>query len=236
MQPVKAKRMERSVDGNALALALLGLGYGDGEDAIVQIRDDTLLVDWSREAESARELADGALRNPELFRGLLLLRLLVGSGDLRALLLGFFGLLVGDGGLVAVVIVLTVAIGDGATGCEAFNEAGGRSARGVVSLSATRDDDRLGLGELDVDVVFLDAGELTVELVAGIRLLHVEAWRKGGQVAATVSLVAALGRDLATVVIEVVEETEERRERGLRTKVGSREQRHLGCGGGNWSN
>lgn len=218
---------------------LLGLGHGDAQDAIVQVGGNGLLVDAGGEAEGARELADGALRDPELLDGLLLLLLLgggLGGGDLggAAGLLGLLGRLVLDGGLVArVLLVGLAALGDGAAHLgAALDEAGGRRARGVVALGPARDHEGLRLGELDVDVVLLDAGELSVELVGVLGLLHVEARGEGGSGAAGAMAGAGLGAGLLGVLVEVIQEAEERGERGLRSKVGSREEGHFaGCGG-----
>lgn len=220
---------------------LLGLGHGDAQDAVVEVGRDGLLVDAGGEAEGARELADGALRDPELLDGLLLLLLLLGGGlgggDLGgggAGLLGLLGRLVLDGGLVARVVLFGLAaLGDGAAHLgAALDEAGGRRARGVVALGPARDHEGLRLGELDVDVVLLDAGELTVELVGVLRLLHVEARGEGGSGAAGAIAGAGLGAGLLGVLVEVIQEAEEGGKRGLRSKVGSREERHVaGCGG-----
>lgn len=76
------------VDSDAPALLLLGLRDSDAQNTILQVRRNTVLVDRRREAEGPRELAHGALRNPEAFLGLLLLLLLlVCLGDLGALFL-----------------------------------------------------------------------------------------------------------------------------------------------------
>ncbi|ROV97667.1 hypothetical protein VSDG_04565 [Cytospora chrysosperma] len=230
--------ISRLVDVDAAGLVLLGLGHGDAQDAVVEVGRDGLLVDAGGEAEGARELADGALRDPELLDGLLLLLLGggLGGGDLGgggAGLLGLLGRLVLDGGLVAhVLLVGFAALGDGAAHLgAALDEAGGRRARGVVALGPTRDHEGLRLGELDVDVVLLDAGELTVELVGVLRLLHVEARGEGGSGAAGAMAGAGLSAGLLGVLVEVIQEAEERGERGLRSKVGSWEERHFaGCG------
>lgn len=230
----KAFKVEaRLVDVDAARLVLLGLGDTDAQDTVVQVRRDTFLVDAGREAEGPRELADGALRDPKLLGGLLLLLIGggLGLGDLGGgCLPGLLGLLILDAGLVGVVVVLA-ALGDGAAHLAGpLDEAGGRGARGVVAFGAARDDDGLGLGELDVDVVLLDSGELAVELVGVIRLLHIKAWGEGGCGAAG-ALAVGLGAGLLRELLKVIQEAEEGGERGLRGEVGSREERHfVGCG------
>jgi len=74
-------RESRLVDSDLAALVLLGLGDQDAENAVLHRGLDVVLVDASREAESAGELANAALRDPVL--GCRLLWFLLLLGDLR---------------------------------------------------------------------------------------------------------------------------------------------------------
>lgn len=144
------------VDGDASGLVLLGLGDRDGQDSVLEVRGDALLLDACGEAEAARELADAALREPVLglVGGLLLLRCLLGGRGSGDLLLGLVGL-VFDGRLVRVATLLA-ALGDGAAGGVAILEvAGGRRASRVRALDAAADEERLRVSELDVDLLLL---------------------------------------------------------------------------------
>lgn len=203
---IKERQSGRLVNSNAPALLLLSLRNSNAQDSILEIRSHSLLVDGSRKAEGPGELAHGALANPELLLGFLFLLLRVSLGDLGSLLLGLLGVLVLDGGLVRTVAIF--AVGDRGGGAAALDEAGWWCAGSVGALGAARDDDGLGLGELDGDVVFLGAGNLSVEFVAGLGLLHVETRGECGELSRAAAVRLASGRDLVLVAVEVVEQPE----------------------------
>lgn len=238
-------RCRRLVDSNAAGLMLLRLGNRDVQDTVVEAGRDSILVDTAREAESAGELANGALRDPELLLGLLVL-VLVLLGVLivllgnSALLLGLvLGMLLGiilDRDLVGLVVMLA-ALGNSAArlGITVLKVAGRRSAGLVAALDVAGDDDGLRVGELNVDILAIDAWQLAVQLVRVLRLADVELWVEGaGADTPTLAAVGVRGTlDFAAIVVEVVEETEERGEAWVSAIEGTREERHFGwccCG------
>lgn len=89
----------------------------------------------------------------------------------------------------------------------------GRVAGGVGALGVAADGDGLDVGELDLDVLLVDAGQLAVQLIGVLDLLDVELGGEGFQdVAAGPRLGCVLGA--LRVLLEVVEEAEERMEGG----------------------
>ena len=90
--------------------------------------------------------------------------------------------------------------------------------RGILALGAALDDEGMGVGELNVNVFLLDAGEFALEFVGVLVLADVEFGLKGadGGVGGEVA-VAALGG-------VVVKETEEGSHVGGRI---AREERHF---------
>lgn len=107
-----------------------------------------------------------------------------------------------------------------------FDGSGGRCAALGVALGAALDGQGLRIGELDVDVLLVDAGEFAVQLVRILTLLDVKAGLEGAD-----SLVEG-GTEAAAhgVVGVVVEKAEERcelaREWGRAWAEGS-EERHV---------
>jgi len=202
---------------------LPSLGNSDTQDTVLQAGLNTILVDAAGEAESAGELANGTFRDPILLLRLLLLLLLLlllssvlGNS---ASFLGLLGFLILDRDLVrlAAFLLLLAAFGDGTARLgPILNEAGGRSARLVGALDLAMDHDGLWLGELNVDILALDARELAVQLVGVLRLADVELGVEMPRCEAALAVggsrvgVAAL----APVVVKVVEQTEERGEGG----------------------
>lgn len=165
---------DRSFNGDLLGCSGSGLGYIDGQDAVLQTGLDVVLIDRSREGEDALELADGALAGPEPVSGL-------GSGILGA----FLGL----GWWLGVVLAFTAAL----------------------------DNQSLGVGELDIDVLLIDARQFTIEMICLFTLTDVKARRER----ANRSLVTA-----RAVIIVVIEKTEERGE-VARAGEASTEERHV---------
>lgn len=234
------------VDQDAATLVLLSLGDYDGQDAVVEVGADLVVVDAAWELEGARELADAALRDPELVLGKLGLGLLCGclalldlgdrGGRSRAAGGSGAGVVLdvvlnrGLVGLVVLLFLLLGRLGDGAAHLDLFallEEAGGRRAGSVGALHVAADDDGLRVGELDVDILLLDAGKLAVELVDVLRLPQVELGSEGLEVSSVVAPVLLL-RSVAGILVEVIDETEEAGEVGLGRSVESRsEHRHF---------
>jgi hypothetical protein len=243
-------------DSNPPELVLGCLGHNNAQHTIVQAGRDILVLDAGGEGEGPRELADGALVEPDLLLGLSQSgSLLNGGGDrlrdlsLRSRGLGGSSSARRGGRLLRVVldgcVVPAVAAGvaGGLVGVRSlFLSCGGSLGLGgsgslLLSLGlglesalyATTHDDGLRVGEFDVEVLLLDAGQLAVEFVGGCGLAHVKLWLEGGgdgaaDVTALLRLallrLALRGLDLAAVAVEVVEQAEQRGEAGLRSRGG----------------
>lgn len=221
---------------------LLGLGNRDAEDAVVKRGTDCVLVDTSGEAEGARELANGALRDPVLFGRRLGLLLGLGCawalGDLLVVGTGSSGShravvlvdVVFNGGVVDSSRALRLALLGEVTG-----DLCGRGAGRVVTLNTAPDHNGLRVGELDLNVLPINAGELAVKLVCLLGLADIElgAEGAGGLGVTTAASLRGAALNLASVGVKVVEEAEEVGEAGVRT-VGAveatREERHFRCG------
>lgn len=206
---------------------LLGLGDNDAQDAIVEFSRDVLLVDTSWEVEAARELAETALGEPVLglVSGLLLdlLRLFL-VGDLGAGLMSLGLLLILDSCVVGIVFLAVV--GDGASGFSALDEASGRSAGSVGALSLATDEHGLRLGELDMNIRLLHAGEFAVKLIELSGLADI---KLGLPVAKAGAASASSVGSLARVAVEVVKETEERGEGSVGVVEVTGEKSHCIC-------
>ena len=208
------------VDSDASSLDLLGLGDDDSQDAVVKRGADSLGVNTAGEGEGSRELAEAALRHPELVlggrgRGVLggrlldglvaALRLVAGvvlDGDLVGLLLGF---------TYRYVTTLALAV-----------------VGGVGALDGAAYDEGLVVAELDAHAVLLNAGKLTVELVGALRLLQVELGADQRQVTGTVAMGDGVATLLLYVSVPVVDQTEKPAKVGLSRGVvsGRSEERH----------
>jgi len=211
------------VDGDLAALMLLSLRNKDAENAVLHRGLDLILVDASREAEGAGELADAALRDPVLRSRLLGFLLLL--GDLRV----FGGWCSGLSGIVldSCLVGGCLALSDGASCGGSFDVARGTSSAFIGALGATADVDGLLVDELDLDVLLVNAREFAVEFVGVLELLDIEFGLEGLQ-----SIGAATAG--SGVVVEVIQEAEEGCEGGFRNEggqCGSVEERHLACGG-----
>jgi len=101
--------------------------------------------------------------------------------------------------------VCLAAFGDGTTRLGCLDGSRWWCARGVLPLNMASNGQGLRVRELDVDVLLLQAGKLTVELIGVRRFLHIELWLEASEC-------RLLWADRAVVGIEVVEETEERGE------------------------
>jgi hypothetical protein len=174
---VEAKDTERVFDilvnSDASGLVLLSLGDDDGEDAILEVGADLVLVHAGWEVEAARELANTALGEPVLglvgrlaalhFRGL-------GGGGtggcaccLGARLVRLGLVFVFDSRLARVLGLLT--LGDSTAHSSVLELAGRRSASGVSAFGFAADEQSLRLSELDGHIVLANAWELAVEFV-----------------------------------------------------------------------
>jgi len=196
------------------ASSLLSLWHHDTENAVFQRRGDCITIDISWEAERARELADAALRDP-VFGLRLLLHLFLGPR-------GYTGIVAVATILVLLGLVLVfnrrlvsrfALLGNGTTALAALNGfVSGWGALGVTTLSTSVNDEGLTVGKFDLDVFLLDAGKLAVEFIVVVGLFDVKLWAESPEAVATV-WVLGVGGGLI-VVVKVVEEAEERMERG----------------------
>jgi len=213
---------------DASGLVLLGLGDNDAQDTIVEFSRDVVLINTSGEVEASRELAEAALSEPVLglVSGLLLNLLgLLLVGDLSASLVSLGLLLVLDGGVVGVLVFFAV-LSDGASSFSALDEASRRGAGSVGALSLASDEHGLRLGELDVDIRLLHAGEFTVEFISLSSLADIEF---GLPVAEAAAASAISVGSLARVAVEVVKETEEGSEGSVGVVEVAGEESHCVC-------
>ena len=196
-------------DVDALGLVAWCLGDHDAQDTILEVSLDGVLVDTRGEAESAMELPNRTLGNPVL--GAMLLISLSGSTllDSLSILFGILGGLVLNGSFVALASVGHIA-SDAATGLV-------RAFGGVFALDTALDDESVGIGEFDVDVLLVETGEFALELVGFFVLADIELGLEGAD--------GGIGGERAVVVV-VVKKTEEWRDiaRGK-----AWEERHCSC-------
>lgn len=173
------------------------------------------------EVEASRELANGALCEPPLgvIGGLLLSRfgflVFLGFDYFRRSLLGLFGslfaivrdrleLLLFDGSLMRAPLFVNVA-GSITTGVLSDATRCGTSCESTLFLPG--DEDRLRIGEDDMDIVPVYTRELAMELISLLRLADVKFWLPLGNGTST--------SVLTRVVVKVIEETEEGSEGGV---------------------
>lgn len=239
---VQKVRPSRLVNSDANGFVLLGLGNRDGEDAVVKRGTDCVLVDTTGEAEAPRELANRALRDPVLFGRRLWLLLGVrcawALGDLLVVLVVGAGSSGGNRALVLVDVVFNGSmVRSRAMRLALFGEDASnlcrRGAGGVVALNTAPDHNGLRVGELDLNVVTINAGELAVQLVCLLGFADIELGTEsaGGLSMTTAAGLRGAALNLATVGVKVIEEAEEVGEAGVRA-VGAvdttREERHFG--------
>jgi len=152
------------VDGDLLVGWLRGLRHDNFEDAILKASLDAVLIDARWEREAAIELANRAFANPELG--------LVGRSLLDFLPLSRVGNFNGSSAfnfgrrLIRFVFVVLPSLGYPAlllrwTGL-------------VARFDATGDGEGVAIGPLDVDVLLLNARELTVKRVSFLCLADIE--------------------------------------------------------------
>jgi len=194
---------------------------------------DILGINSDGEGEASRELADAALADPILLLRLGWLLLLLSDLGVSGWSVGrgcLGGVLIFDG---CVVVGLSIVALDGASCLVGFEEAGWRRTGSEGAFGFAADNDCLAIGELDFNVLLIDAWEFAVQLIGFTELLDIEL---GGEalhdVTATVVVVIVIVRSRASIVrIEVVEESEERVKGGR--VVGDKrswEERHFACG------
>jgi hypothetical protein len=215
---------------DASRLVLLGLGDNNAQDTIVEFSRDVVLVYTSGEVEAARKLAEAALGEPVLGLVSKLLLNLLGLflvGNLSAGLVSLGLLLILDSGVMGAAVFLVV-VGDSASGFSALDEASGRSAGSVGAFGLAANEHSLRLGELDVNVRLLHAGEFAVKLVGLSSLADIEL---GLPVAKAAAASAISVGSLARVAVEVVKKTEERGEGGVGVVEVAGEESHCVCCG-----
>ena len=144
------------LDSNFLAASLLGLGHSDIEETVLELGLDLVLIDGGREAEDAGELAIGPLTEP--VPGLWLFCFLAAF---LALALGYSRALLG-----AFTALNLLAL----FGCPEQ----GRVALGVLTLRVAAHHECLVVGELDLNVLGRDTGQLTRKGVLLVALGDVE--------------------------------------------------------------
>jgi hypothetical protein len=184
-------------DSDLARLALLVLWNDNGEQTVLHVCSDVVLVDTGWEGEGAREFSNTTFRDPELGLRFLGLSGLVLLGNLGG---SAFCTLVFDGGLVSLVSVSSL---DGTLSRSTFNEASGRRTGCVASLGTALDGQCVGVGELDFDILLLDTRKFAVECVGVLVFLDIELWGESLQRGGSVTLTAVL------VLFEVVQKAEE---------------------------
>jgi len=184
-------------DGDLAGFALLMLWDNDGEQAVFHARSNTVLIDTRWECKSTLEGANAALGDPEFRLRRFRLSAVVLLAHFRRTLSSSFIL---DRGLVGGV----VCIFDCTLRWGGINEAGRRCSRVVAALSTAFDRQGVGIGELDLHILLFYSGELAMEFVCILDFLYIEFRSEALQASVRIFTIT-----LATVLIEVVEHTEE---------------------------
>lgn len=186
---------------------LLNLGDMDAEDTVLHRGLDMVLIHAGWKGKASGELSNAALRNPELVLLLLWFRILL--CNLSTLILN------------RSLVCLAIRALDGSWSSLAFDETGWWGARCVAALAATLDGQGVGVGELDLNILLLNAWEFAMKFVAVLGLLDIKLRSEGLELSAGTFTLAA-------VLIEVVEKAEERSEGGVGIgNEGSWEERHF---------
>lgn len=219
-------RSSRLGDVDLARLVLFGLGNLDRENAVLHRSLDVVGVDADREGERTREFADAALTDPNLLVRFGVLLLLLGDlgfggslGLVTALVISF----IFDGGLMRLVLL------DRAGRLGAFDEASWRCSGSVSAFGAATDDQGLGVGEFDFDILLLDAWKFAVKFVSLRKLLDIKLGREALHDVAAAAMMTTLVSGGVSISVKVVEETEERVEGRVAGNEGSWEERHLAC-------
>jgi len=213
-------------DGDlAVALGLLELGNHDAEDAILHGSTDSILINTDREAEATRELANAPLRNPVF--GLRLLWLLLSLGEFSGGLL--CSVLILDGGLMSLVVAIGLpALSDCTSRNGTLDEASRRGTGGIRTLGTALDGQCLGISELDLNILLLNAWKFSMKFVGVSNLLNIELGAEGLQMRAVMTILSNVA---TSVLIEVIEKSEEGGEGsvGVVRHKWTREERHVAC-------
>lgn len=122
---------------------------------------------------------------------------------------------------MGVALVLLASLSDGAAHRSVLDEASWGSAGGVGALRSAANDHGLRVGELDVNVLLVDARELAVELVGVVGLADIELGLPAGDVGSATALA------LTRVVVKVVKEAEEGSEGSVGVVEVSGEESHF---------
>jgi len=204
--------VENLGNGDPLVGSSLSLRHDDAEDTIFHGSFDSVLVNSAREAEGASKGPNAALGDPPLCARLVLLRSVL---SLSLVLL--------SGCLLPLVARLDFSLL-----LAALQETGRWLAFGVGALRTATDDEGLGVGELDLNILLIDAGKLAVELVLSILLADVELGVECfGDLVGSAHNIAV--RIAASIGVEVVKETEERTKAnvGLGSEIRTWQERHV---------
>jgi len=149
------------------------LGNHDTQNPILEVGLDSILVHAGGEAESTMELPHRAFGDPILGPILLLtfavVRSLAGLSSFPRST-GTFGPFIFNASFVASMIR---HFARDATACR-LGVVGG-----IFTFDATLDDEGVRVGELDVDVLLFEAGELALEFVGVLMLADIEFGMEG---------------------------------------------------------
>lgn len=227
VEPKICSRKRHSLNSYLLALLLLGLRNHDAQDTILHGSLDIVLIDANREAERPTESANRALGNPEFLLRLLGLVFLGLGLDSDILLISLTGILnrsLGRNSLDGMAILTGVL--NSLSSNLALDETSRWSALSIAAIDAALDGEGMRVGELDLDILLIDARKLAVEFVRILNLLDVEFGVEGLEVGVGGTVYGA--GDL----VELVEEAEDGGEGGLRVvdESAAGEERHLACG------
>lgn len=166
----------------------------DAQDSVLQAGFDGILVDAGGEAEGAMEFPNGTLGDPVL-GFVLALSFFRRLGDLARLLRGaaLFSSLFFDSGFVALRSICHVT-GDTAAGFVS-------PVGGVFPLGAAFDDQGVGVGEFNVDVLLIETGQFALELVGVFVLADIEFRLEGAD--------GGVGEPTEALGVVVVDQSEE---------------------------
>lgn len=165
------------------------------QNAILQICLDTVLIHQRRKREGTMKLSHGPLRNPIFWQLLMpfLMPFVMRNLTRLVCLASRFRRIVFSGGFV------TGGRVGHFTSYAALSSLG--TFRGIVALDTAFDDYCVRVGEADVNVFLLDAGELALELIGFLVFTNVELGREG----ANGVRISVLG----TLCVDVVEKLED---------------------------
>jgi len=155
---------------NSLGLVRNRLGDHDTQDSILEVGLDSILVHAGGEAKSTMEFPHRALGDPVFSSVLLNFAAFRNFADLSSLPRSTGSLFIFNASFMAGMVrhfardATTRRLG---------------VVGGIFSFDATLDDESVGIGELDVDVLLFEAGELALEFVGVLVLADVEFGMEG---------------------------------------------------------